>query len=179
MYYGYFITWKLFSSFVWFRWAQVTEELRQALWELEEEKEKRRHVEEEMNLKAHEQDNLKNKLSALLEEREKENAVMLMGKEAEISAETSLLVPVTFPSVEEDELVGELKKEREKESALLSHQKQQELLVVSLQEIKQTAVSTKWSPELGDDNQLRTLQVFQYNKLSKNVENKHAIFCTH
>lgn len=36
-----------------------------------------------MNAKAHEQDNLKNKLSALLEEREKANEVMLMEKEAE------------------------------------------------------------------------------------------------
>lgn len=71
-----------------FRWAQVTEELRQALWELEEEKEKRRHVEEEMNLKAHEQDNLKNKLSALMEEREKENAVMLMGKTTDNQLQT-------------------------------------------------------------------------------------------
>ncbi|KAM7376064.1 hypothetical protein PAMP_005812 [Pampus punctatissimus] len=129
------------------RWAQVSEELRQALWELEEEKEKRRQLEEEMNLKAHEQDNLKNKLSALLEEREKENAVMFIRKKAEISAETSLLVPATFPSVVEDKLVGELK--NEKESTLPSHQQQ---------EIKQSAESTKQSPELRDDNQLRTLQ---------------------
>lgn len=66
-----------------FRWAQVTEELKQALWELEEEKEMRRCAEEDMNAKANEQDNLKNKLSALMEEREKANEVMLMGKEAE------------------------------------------------------------------------------------------------
>uniref|UniRef100_A0A3Q1FSN0 Pericentrin n=1 Tax=Acanthochromis polyacanthus TaxID=80966 RepID=A0A3Q1FSN0_9TELE len=107
------------------RWAQVTEELKEALWELEEEKEKRRHVEEEMNLKANEQDNLKNKLSALFEEREKENV--------------------------EDKVVGELKKEQEKKAALSSHQKQQELLVSSLQEIKQTAVSVKESPKLRDE----------------------------
>lgn len=150
------------------RWAQVTEELRQALLELEEEKEKRREVEEEMNLKAYEQENLKNKLSALLEEREKEKAVMLTGKEAEISAETSLLVPATFPLVEEDKLVGELWTEKES-AALLSHQKQEELLVASQLEMKQTAESTKQSPELGDDNKLRTLQVYSENKLSKNV----------
>ncbi|XP_039994200.1 pericentrin isoform X3 [Xiphias gladius] len=132
------------------RWAQVTEELRQALWELEEEKEKRSHVEEEMNLKAREQGILKNKLSALMEE--KENAVVLMGKEA---AETLLLVPDTFPSEEEDKPVGELKKE----AAPPSHQKQQqELLASSLQEIKQSADSAKQSPELKDDNQLKTLQ---------------------
>lgn len=144
-----------------FRWAQVTEELRQALWELEEEKEKRRHIEEEMNSKAHEQDNLKNKLSALMEEREKENEVMLMGKEA---AETSLLVPATSPSEEENKLVGELKNKQENEAALPSHQKQQELLLLSLQEIKQPAISAKQRPELGDDNQLQTLQVHQYDK---------------
>ncbi|XP_054469221.1 pericentrin isoform X2 [Anoplopoma fimbria] len=135
------------------RWAQVTEELQQALWELEEEKEKRRHVEEEMNLKAHEQDNLKNKLSALMEE--KENAVMLTGKEAD---ETSLLVPATSQSEGGDKLVGGPKNEQEKEAPLPSHQKQQELLLLSLQEMKQPAISAKQSPEFSDDNQLQTLQ---------------------
>lgn len=139
------------------RWAQVTEELRQALWELEEEKEKRRQVEEEINLRAHEQDNLKNKLSALMEEREKETAVMLMGNDA---AETCLLVSATSPSEDRDKLVRELKNEKEKEAALLSHQKQQELLELSLQEIKQDSQSAKQSPELRDDNQLQTLQVY-------------------
>ncbi|XP_027130303.1 pericentrin isoform X5 [Larimichthys crocea] len=137
------------------RWAQVTEELRQALWELEEEKEKRRQVEEEINLRVHEQDNLKNKLSALMEEREKETAVMLMGNDA---AETCLLVSATSPSEDRDKLVRELKNEKEKEAALLSHQKQQELLELSLQEIKQDSQSAKQSPELRDDNQLQTLQ---------------------
>ncbi|XP_071063370.1 pericentrin isoform X2 [Pseudochaenichthys georgianus] len=126
------------------RWGQVTEELRQALWELEEEKEKKRLAEEEMNLKAHEQDNLKSKLSALMEEREKEKAVLLTGKEA---AETSLLVPAITPSEEEDELVGELKKK-----------KQQDLLL-SQQEIKQPAISAEQILELRDDKPLQTLQV--------------------
>ncbi|KAI4804513.1 hypothetical protein KUCAC02_026139, partial [Chaenocephalus aceratus] len=125
------------------RWGQVTEELRQALWELEEEKEKKRLAEEEMNLKAHEQDNLKSKLSALMEEREKEKAVLLTGKEA---AETSLLVPAITPSEEEDELVGELKK------------KQQDLLLLSQQEIKQPAISAEQILELRDDKPLQTLQ---------------------
>ncbi|KAI9528762.1 hypothetical protein NQZ68_017360 [Dissostichus eleginoides] len=134
------------------RWGQVTEELRQALWELEEEKEKKRLVEDEMNLKAHEQDNLKNKLSALMEEREKENAVLLTGKEA---AETSLLVPAITPSEEEDQLVGELKN---KQAALPSHQKQRDLLLLSQQEIKQPAISAEQILELRDDKQLQTLQ---------------------
>ena len=93
-----------------------------------------------------EQDDLKNKLGALMEEGEKEITAMLLGKEA---AET----PDTVPSEEEDKLVGEL----EKEAGFLSHQKQPELLVSSLQEMKQSA-------ELRDDNQLQTLQVFKYNK---------------
>lgn len=108
--------------------------------------------------KAHEQDNLKNKLGALLAEREKEDAVMLMGEEAEISAETSLLVPDTFPSGEENKLARELKEEQEKEAALSSHQKQQELLVSSLQD------STEKSSGLGDEDELRTLQVYLCTK---------------
>ncbi|XP_031703854.1 pericentrin [Anarrhichthys ocellatus] len=133
------------------RWAQVTEELKQALWELEEEKDTRRHVEEEMNLKAHDQDNLKNKLGALMEERKKENAVMLFGKEA---AETSLLGPATSPSEGGNKPVGE----QEKEAALPSHQKQQELMFLSLQEMKQPEMSAKQSPELSHDSRLQTLQ---------------------
>ncbi|XP_042356085.1 pericentrin isoform X2 [Plectropomus leopardus] len=137
------------------RWAQVSEELRQALWELEEEKEKRRRVEEEMNLKAHEQDNLKNKLSALMDDREKEKAVMLKGNEA---TGPSLFAPATSSSEEGDKLVGDLKNEQEREAGLSSHQKQQELLLLSLQDIKQPAISAKQSSELRDDNQLQTLQ---------------------
>ncbi|XP_029316030.1 LOW QUALITY PROTEIN: pericentrin [Cottoperca gobio] len=133
------------------RWAQVTDDLRQALWELEEEKEKRIHVEEEMNLKVHEQDNLKN----IMEEREKEKAVMLTEKEA---SETSPLVPATSPSEEKNKLVGELKNKLEKEAALPSHQKPQELLLLSQQDIKQPTIPAKQSPELRDDNQLQTLQ---------------------
>lgn len=133
------------------RWAQVTEELRQALWELEEEKEKRGRVEEEMNLKAQEQDNLKNKLRALMDEREKENAVML-GKEA---AETLLLAPDTSPSEQEGKVVGR----PGNEAALLSHQKQQVLLVSSLQEMKQNGDCAIQSQDVRDDSQLQKLQV--------------------
>uniref|UniRef100_A0A3Q3BRR7 Pericentrin n=1 Tax=Haplochromis burtoni TaxID=8153 RepID=A0A3Q3BRR7_HAPBU len=135
------------------RWAQVTEELREALQELEDEKEMRRQFEEELNLKVYEQDSLRSKHCALSEEREQENVVMLTVKETEISAETSLLISGTFPSDEDEKLVGELKEE---ETALQSHQKQQELLVSSLQEIKQTADLE--STEFRDDNQLQTLQ---------------------
>ncbi|XP_062252996.1 pericentrin isoform X2 [Platichthys flesus] len=134
------------------RWAQVTEELRQALWELEEEK--RRRVEEEMN----DQDDLKNKLGALMEEGEKEIAAMFVGKEA---ADTPLLAPSTGPSEKEDKLVGEL----EKEAGFLSHQKQPEMLVSSLQEMKQSA-------ELRHDNQLQTLQAHCDHLISELEETK-------
>ncbi|XP_029350413.1 pericentrin isoform X2 [Echeneis naucrates] len=146
------------------RWAQVTEELRQALWELE--KEKRRHVEEEINLKTHEQDNRMNKLSAFMEDREKE-----MGEEV---AETLLLVPNSFQS-EEDKLAGELMKEQEKEAALQSHQILQEPLVLSLQEIKQSTDSARQAPEHRDDNQLQTLQAHCDILMSQLEETKQKL----
>ncbi len=117
----------------------------------------RRHAEEEMNLKAHEQDNLKNKLCALMEEKEKENAVTLKENEA---AKTCLLVPAASPLEDGDKLAGKLKSKKEEEAVLLSHQKLQELPVLSLQEIKQALISAKQNPELRDDNQLQTLQVY-------------------
>lgn len=140
-----------------FRWAQATEELKQALCELEEEKIQRRHVEEEMNLKANEQDKLKNKLSALIEEREKESPAMLMGEEA---AETCLLVHAYAPLVEGDKLVGEPK--NEKEAAVPSHPQQHEFPLVSLQQIKQASPCAEQSQEPRDDHQLQTLQVYQH-----------------
>ncbi|XP_061553374.1 pericentrin isoform X3 [Phycodurus eques] len=118
------------------RWAQVTEELMEALIQLEEEKERRIYAEEEMNVKSLEQDGLKNKLAALLER-----------KALEISAETSPLVP----SIEEDKLSEQLNEKSE--TPFPSRQDQQEMLEVSLQEIKQTVNGT-----LHDDNHLQTLQ---------------------
>ncbi|KAM3870972.1 pericentrin [Diretmus argenteus] len=132
------------------RWAQVTDELKEALWDLQEEKEKRttceeqledekekrKRAEEEINLNVHEQDNLKNKLCALLEARDKEE-VMMGGEQIK----TSLLLPSTFPSVESEKLLGELKEVQEEEAVLLSCLKQQELLVSSVQEMKQAGDS--------------------------------------
>lgn len=141
-----------------FRWAQVTEELKQALSEVEEEKEKRKRVEEEMNLKAQEQDNLKNKFSALMEEREKETEVML-GKEA-----AEKLAPETSQSEQADKVVGE----PENEAALQSLQKQQVLLVSSLQDMKQKGDCAKQSQELRDVSQRQTLQVSLNNKVCVN-----------
>ncbi|XP_074547801.1 pericentrin [Halichoeres trimaculatus] len=108
------------------RWAQVTDELQQALLDLEEEKEKRRHVEEEMSLKTHEQDNLKNKLSALMEERA--NAHMV--------AETSL--QEMKPASDSAERSVELRDD----DHLQTLQAQCELLASELQETKTTHETT-------------------------------------
>ncbi|XP_034015360.1 pericentrin isoform X1 [Thalassophryne amazonica] len=132
------------------RWAQVTEELRQALWELEEEKEKRRLIEGEMNMKAHEQDSLKNKSNALSEEGQTVKAVFLLGKEDE----TSQLFLATN-SGDEDKLVGEQNAE---ETVHPPPQNHQELVASSLLDIKQGGEYNKMTPELTDDNQLQELK---------------------
>ncbi|KAM9786838.1 pericentrin isoform 2-T2 [Syngnathus typhle] len=97
------------------RWAQVTEELMEALRELEEEKERRICAEEELDLRS--QDGLKNNPAAL-------------------SEETSPLVS----SVEEDEASEKLTEGNE--TLILLQQHQQEMLEASLQKIKQTADGT-------------------------------------
>lgn len=131
-----------------FRWAQVTEELRQALWELEEEKEKRRHVEEEMKLKAHEQDDLKNKFSALMEEKGNRNTDVLMEME---SAKTCQLVHA-------DDLVVDQR--NEKHTALPLHKRQIDLQVDFLHMATQTSESAKQSIEPYGGTQLQVLQVY-------------------
>ncbi|KAL6105456.1 pcnt [Pungitius sinensis] len=118
------------------RWAQVTEELKQALWELEEEK--RRHA-EEMNLTAHQ-----NKCGALTEEGEKENAVVLMGKEA---ANTSLLVPSTSPSDGEDNLETKPPAISAQQSSELSHDNQLQTLQAQFKMIMSELEKTKTEQE--------------------------------
>ncbi|XP_076013417.1 pericentrin isoform X2 [Genypterus blacodes] len=126
------------------RWAEVTEELKQALWELEDEKEKRRSFEEEMNLTGHEHHNLKNKLCALLQERENENEVMLRKEE-----ETSPLLTTDFPSVENQELNGEPEMNHDRDPA-------------------------KQNLECTEDNQLQTLQAHHDQLLSELKETKSS-----
>lgn len=138
-------------SFYACRWAQVTEELK-------DEREKRRRAEEEINVKAHEQDNLKNKLSALLEERDKEREEM-KGREKEKERETSLLLPSTFPGKEPEKLQGELREVQEESAVLLSHLKQQEQLGFSLQEMKQAGDSVTSEVQTLFGKQLQALQV--------------------
>ncbi|XP_029937869.1 pericentrin isoform X2 [Myripristis murdjan] len=163
------------------RWAQVTDELREALWDLEEEKEKRRtcdkeledererrkRAEEEINLKAHEQDNLKNKLSALLEERDKlKEGMMGKGK-----VRASLLLPSASPSVESEKLEGELKDEGN-ETEHLSFLNPKQLLVSSLQEVKQAGDSAKQSVDLSNEKQLQALQAHSDQVMSELEETR-------
>lgn len=125
--------------FHFFRWAQVTEELRQALWELEEEKEKRRCLEEDMSLRIQEQDDLKNKFSAFIEEKEK----------------AATLFATTYTTAEEgDELIKE--QHNMKETALSSDQKERKLPIVPVPEASE---SSKDSLDLSSVGHMETLQV--------------------
>ncbi|XP_056151383.1 pericentrin [Lampris incognitus] len=144
------------------RWAQVSEELREALWQLEEEKEKRRvqeeelegererrkNAEEEVNLNIHEQDNLKNKLSALLEQKNKEKE----------EAENSSPLSSTPPSVQSEKLLAGLREAQEEKATLLFQLKEQELLVSSLQEKKQAGDCVTAEDHTVFEKQLQALQ---------------------
>ncbi|XP_045553644.1 pericentrin isoform X2 [Salmo salar] len=168
------------------RWAQVSEELQEAHWELEEEREKRRRAEEEVSLKTHEEDNLKNRLCTLTEEREKEmerlNSSPLLEEEGgtllpsqervmeQLKAEKSLLLArlkqqeellssVRLEKGSNKEKEGELREvEEEKKSVLLSRLKQQEQLVSSLQEVKQAGDSVSSEVQALFGRQLQSLQ---------------------
>lgn len=127
-----------------FRWAQVTNELRQTLWELQEEKEKRRYVEEDMILRIHEQDDLKNKLHASIEE--KENVAIL-------SASTYTLAEG------EDELLDE--QHNTKEMALPSDQMKSKLLIVSALDAVEASASAKDDLDHSNVSQTQALQVYK------------------
>lgn len=134
----------LILLFFFFRWSQVTDELRQTLWELQEEKEKRRCVEEDMLLRIHEQDDLKNKLHALTEE--KENAAIL-------SASTYTLAEG------KDELTEE--QHNTKEMALPSDQMKSKLLIASVQEAAEASASAKDGLDDSNVSQTQALQVYK------------------
>ncbi|XP_021163480.2 pericentrin [Fundulus heteroclitus] len=137
------------------RWAQVTEELQEALNELEEERERRRLVEEEMNLRAHEQDGSISKDGASMEERGEESVGTLMGQEAGGPAEASLLRFTTCSSEYADGFSGEMNEDEEGEVSVLAPQNQEQLLV----EKKSTPDSTGDVSEPSDEIQVQTLQV--------------------
>lgn len=168
------------------RWAQVSEELQEVHWELEEEREKRRRAEEEVSLKTHEEDNLKNRLCTLTEEREKEmerlNSSPLLEEEGgtllpsqeqvmeQLKEERSLLLSrlkqqeellssVRLEKGSNKEKEGELREVEEEKSVLLSRLKQQEQLVSSLQEVKQAGDSVSSEVQALFGRQLQSLQV--------------------
>lgn len=168
------------------RWAQVSEELQEAHWELEEEREKRRRAEEEVSLKTHEEDNLKNRLCTLTEEREKEmerlNSSPLLEEEGgtllpsqeqvmeQLKEERSLLLSrlkqqeellssVRLEKGSNKEKEGELREVEEEKSVLLSRLRQQEQLVSSLQEVKQAGDSVSSEVHALFGQQLQSLQV--------------------
>lgn len=132
----------LISCFIFFRWAQTTEELRQALWELEEEKEKRRCLEEDMSLRILEQVDLNSKLSAFIEEKEK----------AAIRFATAYT-----PAEERDGLIEE--QHNLKEAALSSDQEETKLLIVTVPEAAEASESAKDDLDLSSVGQIKTLQV--------------------
>lgn len=123
------------------RWAQVTEELRQALWELEE-KEKRRCFEEDTRLRIQEQEDLKNKLGAFTEEKEK----------------AEMLFATTFtPAEEGDGLVEE--QHDKKGTALTNGQKENKLLILSVPEAAEASESAEDGFHLSGVGQIQALQV--------------------
>ncbi|KAM4723553.1 pericentrin isoform 2-T2 [Anableps anableps] len=137
------------------RWAQVTEELQQALCELEEERERRRIVEEKMNLRAHEQDTPDNRDKALMEERGNETVGTLMGEEAGRTAETPLLRFSISSSENVDEFSGNLIEETEEEVSLMAPQNRKELQVM-----KPSPESTEDVSEQSEELQIQRSQAY-------------------
>ncbi|XP_055764487.1 A-kinase anchor protein 9-like isoform X2 [Salvelinus fontinalis] len=181
------------------RWAQVSEELQEVHWELEEEQEKRRRAEEEVSLKTHEEDNLKNRLCTLLEEREKDmeklNSSPLLEKEGgtllpsqervveQLKEEKSLLLSrlkqqeellssVRLEKGSNKEKEGELREVEEEKSVLLSRLRQQEQLVSSLQEVKQAGDSVSSEVHALFGRQLQSLQTHRDQLLALLEETK-------
>uniref|UniRef100_A0A4W5KUS0 ELK domain-containing protein n=1 Tax=Hucho hucho TaxID=62062 RepID=A0A4W5KUS0_9TELE len=179
------------------RWAQVSEKLQDANWELEEEREKRRRAEEEVSLKTHEEDNLKNRLCTLLEEKEMErlNSSPLLEKEGgtllpsqervmeQLKEEKSLLLSrlqqqeellssVRLEKGSNKEKEGELREVEEEKSVLLSRLRQQEQLVSSLQEVKQAGDSVSSEVHALFGQQLQSLQTHRDQLLALLEETK-------
>ncbi|XP_042179861.1 pericentrin-like isoform X7 [Oncorhynchus tshawytscha] len=180
------------------RWAQVSEELQEAHWELEEEREKRRRAEEEVSLKTHEEDNLKNRLCTLLEEREKdmeslisspfleEGGTVLPSQErvmeqlkeekslllSHLKQQEELLSSVRLEKGSNKEKDWELREVEEEKSVLLSRLRQQEQLVSSLQEVKQAGDSVSSEVHALFGRQLQSLQTHRDQLLALLEETK-------
>ncbi|MED6286560.1 hypothetical protein CHARACLAT_007257 [Characodon lateralis] len=151
------------------RWAQVTEELQEVLGELEEERERRRLVEEEMNLKAHEQDS--STIKALMDEMGNETVGTLMGLEAGRTAETSLFNFAISSSEYVGEPSGKINEETEEKIALLAPQNQEEPQVemkAYCDHLKSELEETKMEQKTAST--LLSLKVAELDALSKELE---------
>uniref|UniRef100_A0A3B3YRD9 Pericentrin/AKAP-450 centrosomal targeting domain-containing protein n=1 Tax=Poecilia mexicana TaxID=48701 RepID=A0A3B3YRD9_9TELE len=95
------------TPFFLLRWAQVTEELQQALCELEEERERRRLAEEEMNSRTDEQETSDYRDGALMEGRGNETVATSTGRELQIQT-----LQVCHPT-KRSQFTGNLKSELE------------------------------------------------------------------
>ncbi|XP_066518729.1 pericentrin isoform X2 [Hoplias malabaricus] len=135
------------------RWSKASQELEEAKWELETEREKRIHCEEIMSQKTHEQDNLRNKLSSLQTQQNKEQ-------------ETSFTENPSLLSTEE--LLNELREEKLK---LVLQLKQQEQLVSDIQQQKMAGDSVSSEVQALFGQQLSSLQA-QRDQLMAQLENQ-------
>ncbi|KAI4902380.1 hypothetical protein NFI96_018847, partial [Prochilodus magdalenae] len=140
------------------RWSKASEELEEAKWELETERERRLNCEEIISQKTHEQDNLKNKLSSLQSQPEKEQVTLDV---------TDFGEKTPIPSSTE-ELLKELREEKDK---LVLHLKQQEQLVRDIQEQKMAGDSVSSEVQALFGRQLSSLQA-QRDQLMAQVENQ-------
>ncbi|KAL6455980.1 hypothetical protein MHYP_G00358310 [Metynnis hypsauchen] len=140
------------------RWSKASEELEEAKWELEMEREKRLQCEEIISQKTHEQDNLKNKLSSLQSQQERERITLDV---TDLSEKTSTL---SSP----EELLKELREEKVK---LVLQLKQQEQLVRDIQEQKVAGDSVSSEVQALFGRQLSFLQA-QRDQLMAQLENQ-------
>ncbi|KAF4080235.1 hypothetical protein AMELA_G00168080 [Ameiurus melas] len=134
------------------RWSKASEELEDAKWELETEREKRLHCEEILNEKIHEQDNLKNKLNYLEKEKEQLTSNMEFDDKD--------------PSTEE--LLKELKEDKVKLVLQLKHQEE---LVRHIQEQKMAGDSVSCEVQALFGRQLSSLQA-QRDQLMAQLESQ-------
>ncbi|XP_053085782.1 pericentrin isoform X3 [Pangasianodon hypophthalmus] len=138
------------------RWSKASEELEEAKWELETERDKRLHCEELLNEKIHEQDNLKNKLSYLESQKEKEQLTSSMELDDKNSST--------------EELLKDLKEDKVKLVLQLKHQEQ---LVRDIQEQKMAGDSVSCEVQALFGRQLSSLQA-QRDQLMAQLETQRG-----
>ncbi|XP_053353815.1 pericentrin isoform X3 [Clarias gariepinus] len=136
------------------RWSKASEELEEAKWELETERDKRLHCEELLNEKIHEQDNLKNKLSYLESQKEREQQT----SKVELDDANSSTAEI-------------LKKLKEDKVKLVLQLKHQEQLVRDIQEQKTAGDSVSCEVQALFGRQLSSLQA-QRDELMAQLENQ-------